>query len=184
MKIIVGLGNPGKEYENTRHNVGFLGLDKIVIKLKVESYKAEDFKYEKKFDAEIAKFKLKNEDIILVKPQTFMNESGKAVKKVVDFYKANPAQDLIVVYDDIDIPLGKVKMRLEGSSAGHRGLQSIIDNLGTESFMRVRIGIGRPENEIVKIEDWVLQKLPDVEKDIIFGVIEDLIINGLQYLGM
>lgn len=186
MKLIVGLGNPGKKYENTRHNVGFLGLDRIVEKLRNSEIEKLDieFKIEKKFDAEIAKFKIGSQEIVLVKPQTFMNESGKAVKKVVDFYKANPEKDLIVVYDDIDIPLGKVKMRTEGSSAGHRGLQSIIDHLGSERFMRVRIGIGRPENELVKIEDWVLQAFKSEEKDIVFSIIEDLIVNGLQYIGM
>jgi PTH1 family peptidyl-tRNA hydrolase len=191
MKLIVGLGNPGKKYENTRHNVGFLAMDKIVIKLKVKSYKVEDFKYEKKFDAEVVKFKLKDEDIILAKPQTFMNLSGNAVKKIVDFYKLNPSKDLIVVYDDIDISLGKIRIRQEGSSAGHNGLQSIIDELGTDSFMRVRIGIGRPtspaggpSNELIKIEDWVLQALTDTEKELLFGTIEDLILNGLQYLAL
>ncbi|HRY60454.1 MAG TPA: aminoacyl-tRNA hydrolase [Patescibacteria group bacterium] len=187
MKIIVGLGNPGKKYTNTRHNVGFLGLEQIINKTKKQESKVsiiQEFKLEKKFDAEVAKLKLGKEDIILVKPQTFMNNSGIAVRKVVDFYKVNPEKDLIVIYDDIDIPLGKIKMRAEGSSAGHRGLQSIIDNLGTERFIRVRIGIGRPEDELTKIEDWVLQALKVSEKEIIENVIEDLLINGIQYLGM
>ncbi len=179
MKIIIGLGNPGKKYENTRHNVGFLALDKIDKKIITTR-----FKLEKKFEAEVAKFKLGNEDIVLIKPQTFMNLSGQAVRKVVDFYKLNPSKDLIVVYDDIDIPLGQVRIRQEGSSAGHNGLQSIIDELGTDRFMRVRIGIGRPSNELIKIEDWVLQALTDTEKELLFGTIEDLIINGLQYLAL
>jgi len=188
MKLIIGLGNPGKKYENTRHNVGFLGLDRIIEKISNTKYPISNiqylqpFKLEKKFEAEIAKLKIGDQNIILVKPQTFMNNSGEAVRKIVDFYKINPQKDLIVVYDDVDIPLGKVRIRAEGSSAGHKGLQSIIDGLGTERFMRVRIGIGRPSNELVKIEDWVLQKLPDVEKDILFNVIEDLIINGIGYL--
>ena len=114
MKIIVGLGNPGKKYENTRHNVGFLALDRIM-----ERFKDDRFKLEKKFDAEIVKLKVGGEDIILAKPQTFMNLSGQAVRKIVDFYKVNPEKDLIVVYDDVDIPLGKVRVRDEGSSAGH-----------------------------------------------------------------
>jgi PTH1 family peptidyl-tRNA hydrolase len=183
MKLIIGLGNPGKKYENTRHNVGFLAIDRIVEKMAQKDIRI-DFKLDKKFEAEIAKFKLKDEDIILVKPQTFMNLSGNAVKKIVDFYKLNPSKDLIIVYDDIDIPLGKIRIRQEGSSAGHNGLQSIIDQLGTDSFMRVRIGIGRPSNELIKIEDWVLQALTDTEKELLFGTIEDLIINGLQYLAL
>lgn len=183
MKIIIGLGNPGKKYENTRHNVGFLAMDRIVEKMAQKDIKI-DFKLDKKFEAEIAKVKLGNEDIVLVKPQTFMNLSGKAVKKIVDFYKINPEKDLIVVYDDIDIPLGKVRMRSEGSSAGHNGLQSIIDTIGTDRFMRVRIGIGRPTNELIKIEDWVLQALTEGEKELLFNTIEDLILNGLQYLAL
>jgi peptidyl-tRNA hydrolase, PTH1 family len=207
MKIIVGLGNPGKKYENTRHNVGFLAMDKIIEKISNNQHPTSNqypisniqylqpFKLDKKFDAEMAKLKLGNEDIILVKPQTFMNLSGKAVKKIVDFYKINPEKDLIVVYDDIDIPLGKTRIRAEGSAAGHNGLQSIIDELGTDRFMRVRIGIGRPastgqsslggpSNELMKVEDWVLQELPDVEKEVLFNVLQDLIVNGLQYLAL
>jgi len=182
VKIIVGLGNPGKEYENTRHNVGFLALDRIVESYKV--HKVIKFDFEKKFNAEIAKLKISDQDILLVKPQTFMNLSGEAVKKIIDFYKADPKTDLIVIHDDVDIPLGKFKIASNGSSAGHKGIQSLIDTLGTDSFTRVRIGVGRPENESIKIEDWVLQKLPDAEKEILFGLIEDLIVQGAQYLGM
>ena len=213
MKIIVGLGNPGKEYENTRHNVGFLALDQIIKKtIKQESKKtnnqennktkkqeysipaspagrfniqySQPFKFEKRFNAEIAKLKLGDQDVLLVKPQTFMNLSGEAVKKIVDFYKADPKADLIVIHDDIDIPLGKLKIAIQGSSAGHKGIQSLIDMLGTDGFTRIRIGIGRPENELIKVEDWVLQKMPDVEKEVLFGLIEDLIVQGAQYLGM
>lgn len=203
MKLIVGLGNPGKEYENTRHNVGFLVLDQIIKKTKKQKSKGknqkysifsniqysniqyfEPFKLVGKFKAEIAKLKFGNQDILLVKPQTFMNLSGEAVKKIVDFYKVNPKNDLIVVHDDVDIPLGSVRMRQEGSSAGHKGLQSIIDELSTDRFTRVRIGIGRPSNELVKIEDWVLQALSEAEKEVLFGLIEDLIVKGIQYLGM
>ncbi|MDD5732009.1 MAG: aminoacyl-tRNA hydrolase [Patescibacteria group bacterium] len=183
MKIIIGLGNPGKKYENTRHNVGFLAMDRIVNKMAQKDIKV-DFKLDKKFEAEVAKLKLGNEDVLLVKPQIFMNLSGVAVKKIVDFYKVIPEKDLMVIYDDVDIPLGKVRIRGEGSSAGHNGLQSIIDELGTDRFMRVRIGIGRPANELVKIEDWVLQALPAVEKELLFNTIEDLIMNGLQYLAL
>ena len=183
MKVIVGLGNPGKKYENTRHNVGFLAMDRIVNKMAKRDIKIV-FKLDKKFEAETAKVKLGSEDIVLVKPQTFMNLSGKAVKKIVDFYKIDTEKDLIVVYDDVDIPLGKTRIRSEGSSAGHKGLQSIIDELGTDRFIRVRIGIGRPSNELVKIEDWVLHALTDVEKELLFSTIEDLIINGMSYLAL
>ena len=182
MKIIVGLGNPGKKYENTRHNVGFLALDKISEKMKAQSEKPIEFRLEKKFNAEVVKFKMGKEEILLVKPQTFMNLSGEAVKKTVDFYKVNQASDLIVVHDDIDLPVGSTRIRFKGSSAGHKGLQSIIDSLATESFMRVRLGVGRPENENIKVEDWVLQKLSREELKVIEGAIEGLVKQGMGYL--
>ena len=208
MKIIVGLGNPGKKYELTRHNVGFFSLDKIIEKipntpiLRCPNRRATEgrqyptsnqypisntqliqpFKQEKKFKAEVAKFKLGEEEVLLVKPQTFMNLSGEAVKAIVDFYKINTSSDLIIVHDEIDLPVGSARIRFKGSSAGHKGIQSIIDGLGTESFMRVRIGIGRPQNENIKIEDWVLQKLSEDEIKAINDVFEGLIKQGIGYL--
>jgi PTH1 family peptidyl-tRNA hydrolase len=129
-RMVVGLGNPGPEYQHTRHNIGFHVLDSMHL----------DFQFEKKFKADIAK----SYDCIYVKPQTFMNLSGEAVRAIADYYKI-AAADSIVVYDDKDISFGTIRLRSGGSSAGHNGVQSIIDHLGTAEFPRVRIGIQQQE---------------------------------------
>ncbi len=129
-RMVVGLGNPGPEYQHTRHNIGFHVLDSMNL----------DFQFEKKFKADIAK----SFDCLYVKPQTFMNVSGEAVRAVADYYKISP-EDIIVVYDDKDITFGTIRLRSGGSSAGHNGVQSIIDHLGTSEFPRVRIGIQQRE---------------------------------------
>lgn len=126
MKLVVGLGNPGKEYEHTRHNVGFRVLDSLRM----------PFRIEKKFGGVF----VKQNGAIYLKPQTFMNESGRAVRAVMDFYHI-PSADVIVVYDDKDLPFGTIRLRASGSSAGHNGIKSIIQHLGTENFSRVRVGI-------------------------------------------
>ena len=137
MKLVVGLGNPvlrqaqdKDKYSRTRHNLGFMVLDKIAD---------GPWNNETKFKAEVCI--LKSEDIILVKPQTYMNNSGMSVKLVADYYKIFP-KDIIVVYDELDLPLGKIKVRLGGAAAGHHGVESIIKVLGTDKFIRVRLGIG------------------------------------------
>jgi len=136
MKLIVGLGNPGKKYEKIRHNVGFLAIENL--KLKIEN--CSEWKLNKKFNAEVAEGSINREKIIFVKPQTFMNNSGQAVWPIVKFYKIKP-QDIFVIHDDIDLPLTKIRIRKDGSSGGHKGVQSIIDTLGTRNFVRFRIGI-------------------------------------------
>ena len=186
MKIVIGLGNPGKKYVPTRHNVGFFVLDLIIKKAKKqenkESILLKDFKLEKKFEAEIAKFELGGEGIILVKPHTFMNNSGEAVKKIVDFYKIDPINDLVVIHDDIDVELGKIRIKSKGSSAGHNGVQSIIDNLGIDHFLRVRIGIGRPP-ERMDVDKYVLGKFSVKEKEIIEERVDKFIDRVFEYLG-
>jgi len=153
MKLVVGLGNPGGKYKNTRHNLGFTALDFLQKKLE-----APMFKLNKRFGAEISKADKK---IILAKPQTFMNNSGEATKKIMAFYKFAP-EDLLVIHDDLDLSLGTIRISRNSGSAGHRGVQSIIDNLGTKNFTRLRLGIGRPEN--IPPEDYVLQNFTDEEK--------------------
>jgi PTH1 family peptidyl-tRNA hydrolase len=127
--IIIGLGNPGEQYKNTRHNIGFMAVDAFA-----EKNNFPEFKLEKKVNALVSE----KENIILVKPQTFMNESGKAVKKIIENAKVS---DLIVIHDDIDLPLGKIKIIKERGSAGHKGVESIIKNIGNENLIRIRIGI-------------------------------------------
>ena len=135
MKMIVGLGNPGAEYAQTRHNVGFMLVDKLASDLKVDVTK-------KKFNALMAECQIKGEKIILVKPQTYMNLSGDAVGPLARWYKINPS-DIMVIYDDMDLPLGKLRIRPFGGTGGHNGMKSLIAALGTEKFPRMRIGIGR-----------------------------------------
>jgi PTH1 family peptidyl-tRNA hydrolase len=136
MKVIAGLGNPGREYAQTKHNVGFLMVDALAAHLGVTEWR-------EKYDALIARARIGSEAVLLVKPQTYMNESGRAIAPLMNFYKL-AAGDLIVAHDDMDIPTGTIRIRKKGSSGGHNGIKSILAHLGDEHFARVRIGIGRP----------------------------------------
>lgn len=144
MKLIVGLGNPGEKYERTRHNLGFMALEELLRKL--ESADKTFWDEEKDLKAQIKKINSNGLSILLAKPTTFMNTSGFAVSKVLNYYKIEPSE-MIIIHDDSDLPLGKIRVRFGGASGGHRGVQSIIDVLGTDKFLRVRLGIGRPEDE-------------------------------------
>jgi PTH1 family peptidyl-tRNA hydrolase len=136
MKIIVGLGNPGRKYEHTRHNAGFLAVDQLARGLRF------DFVQEK-YHALVGKCRIGEEDALIAKPQTFMNESGRSVGAVLRYTYAKPA-DLIVVHDELDLPLGAVRVKTGGGHGGHNGLRSIIEHIGTPDFVRVRVGVGRP----------------------------------------
>ena len=151
MKIVVGLGNPGEKYEKHRHNVGFLVLDSLA------RAQGLDWKLEKKFNAYIAK----HDNTLLVKPQTFMNNSGESVSAILNFYKVD-AEDLTVVHDDLDLPLFEVKRQFGVGAAGHHGIESIIGRLSTKEFWRVRVGIGRPVNG-QSPEDFVLSNFSGEE---------------------
>ena len=135
MKCIVGLGNPGKEYENTRHNTGFMVIDALCDFYHVQLN-------EKKFKANYCKLKINNQDVLLVKPQTYMNLSGEAVVSLMNYYKIE-LKDLLVISDDLDLAFGKVRFRRSGNDGGQRGLRSIIQYLKTNQFSRCKIGIGR-----------------------------------------
>jgi len=163
MKIIIGLGNSGEKYNDTRHNVGFEMIDAFGKK-----YDFPDFALDKKFKAEISKEK----ETVLVKPQTFMNASGEAVKAILDFYKLMP-EDIIVIHDDLDIELGEFKIATDSRSAGHNGVQDIIEKLGTQKFLRLRIGIGH--SDTIPEESYVLQKLSGEEKAKIQAIEENII---------
>jgi len=136
-KIIIGLGNPGKKYEMSRHNLGFWVIDKIA-----ENFKFPVMNHQSKFKAEISEGIVSGKKILLVKPQTFMNESGRAVSAISRFYKIKP-RDIWVVYDDFDLLLGKLRISFNRSSGGHKGVESIIDQLGRKDFFRFRIGINQ-----------------------------------------
>ena len=168
MKIIVGLGNPGKQYEHTRHNVGFLILDKLISKF---GFKKTDWKESKKTQALFVKTEINGTDVELIKPQTFMNNSGVAVAYAVKNHNLSPT-DIIVIHDDKDIPLGEYKIQTDRSSAGHNGVKSIIEHLGTQNFMRVRVGVA-PKNskQIDDTAKFVLNKFGYLEKTKINQVI-------------
>lgn len=157
MKLIIGLGNPGHKYINTRHNAGFrtVGLLHTLNIMNFDGWKA-------KFNAEISEGRIGNEKVVLMMPQTFMNRSGDAVIQGVNFWKIAP-EDVIFALDDIDLPLGTIRIRREGSAGGHKGLQSALERLGTENIPRVRIGIGTPRAEQVPSEDFVLEKFSGEE---------------------
>jgi PTH1 family peptidyl-tRNA hydrolase len=153
MKLIVGLGNPGKEYDGTRHNVGFQAID--LLAGRCEGSRSS------KFEAELFKGRLDGHDVLLMKPQTYMNLSGEAVSQAANFYKIDVRADLIVIHDDLDLPPGAVRMQRDISSAGHNGVKSIIERLGHQEFTRIRIGIGRPTDP-TPIDDYVLHRFsPD-----------------------
>ncbi|MFC1646890.1 aminoacyl-tRNA hydrolase [Patescibacteria group bacterium] len=140
MNLIIGLGNPGREYESTRHNIGFMVVEKLAKEL---SFSAIVWSQENKWKAQIAKIG----DIMLVKPQTFMNNSGHAVKPMLDYHKLKP-DSIWIIHDDIDLPLGKIRIRDHGSSGGHNGVESIIKSIGSDNFVRFRLGIGRGKESI------------------------------------
>lgn len=184
MKLIIGLGNPGKEYESSRHNAGFMVADKIREYFSTQGGPASGWEFNKKFNADISEGIIGGKKIILVKPQTFMNLSGEAVKKILDFYKLTPA-DIIVIHDDLDIDLGKYKISANSSSAGHQGVQNIIDRLGTQKFTRIRIGIEGQEKRKgrqIPSEDFVLQIFTKSEKDEIENILDKIIPSLLNIL--
>ena len=149
MKLIVGLGNPGKEYEKTRHNIGFMILDEFAKKEKLQ------FASKSKFKGQIVNTIVQNEAVILLKPTTYMNNSGEAVLAVKQFYNINN-EDIFVIYDDLDLPCGKVRIRQKGSSGGHKGIKSIIRCINDENFHRLKVGIDRIEK--ISVIDYVLGK--------------------------
>ncbi len=159
MKLIIGLGNPGKTYKKTRHNIGFVFLDKLQT-----AWNFSNFSLNKKLEAEISEGILNEKKIILAKPQTFMNLSGVATQKILAFYKLKP-EDLLVIHDDKDIFCGKYKLATDSSSAGHNGVQNIIDTLDTKQFKRLRIGIKNSDNTFPYKEagDFVLGKFKKTE---------------------
>lgn len=162
MKLIVGLGNPGPHYELTRHNVGFMVADLAADLLNT------DFKLSK-HRALVAESRLEGEKIILVKPQTFMNLSGEAVLALLNWYKLTP-QDVIVIYDDLDLAVGRLRIREKGSAGGQKGMSNIINLLGTEEITRIRIGIGRPPAGW-DTADYVLSRFTDAE----WKILEELL---------
>jgi PTH1 family peptidyl-tRNA hydrolase len=165
MKLIVGLGNPGNEYNKTRHNLGFLVLDKYL--------EENNLKFDKdKFESIYTIDGIGEDRVIFQQPMTFMNLSGTAVKQLSDFYKIKP-EDILIVYDDKDLPVGDIRVRTKGSAGGHNGIKSIINQLGIENFGRLRIGIG--SNPKINTADYVLGKFSKEDQEIIDNKMSDYI---------
>lgn len=176
--IIVGLGNPGREYEGTRHNTGFMVMDRLAEKYKIEVKK-------QKCKALLGQGEIEGEKVLLVKPQTYMNLSGQAVAEVVNFYKED-LENLVIVFDDIDLPVGKLRIKERGSAGTHNGMKSIVSSLGTTEFKRVKVGIGKqmPGEDLA---NYVLGTFQKEERDLLadamenaVGAIETMIREGVS----
>ena len=153
MKLIVGLGNPGKEYENTRHNIGYMIIDNFVNN---DNWKKESLAY-------VLKQTINNENVLFIKPTTYMNLSGQAVQYYLNYYKID-TKDLLVIQDDMDLDIGKVRLKLKSSAGGHNGIKDIIKNIKTDEFLRLKIGISKPTNDTI---EFVLGKFPKSDLEIL-----------------
>jgi len=176
--IIFGLGNPGTEYEKTRHNIGFIAVDKLAVSWRIELSRV-------RFKSLVGEGRICNEKIILAKPMTFMNRSGKAVRSLKNFYKIQPNR-ILVIHDDMDLPFGSIRLRSSGGSGGQRGMQSIISAIGTQDFARLRVGIDRPPGRMDPM-DYVLKPFSrkdqselDFVLNAIVSAVEMLLSDGID----
>ncbi|MBQ7096544.1 MAG: aminoacyl-tRNA hydrolase [Clostridia bacterium] len=179
MYIIAGLGNPGRKYVNSRHNVGFDTLDAVAAKYKIDIKKA-------KFNGLYGEGVIEGERVVLVKPQTFMNLSGECIRDFKNWYKVDNEQ-IIIIYDDISLPLGKMRIRPKGSAGGHNGIKSIIYQTGSEVFPRIKIGVGAPDNPDYDLADYVLGHFSKKEIEVLVPVavkaaeaVGEIIRNGTE----
>lgn len=173
MKLIVGLGNPGLQYQWTKHNVGFIVIDEICKKLNIECNI-------KKFQGIYAKKIINNEIFYFLKPLTYMNLSGNSIREIVDYYKIS-IEDIIVIYDDFHIEFGRYKLKPQGSGSGHKGVSNIVENLKTNVIKQLKVGIGKDNNYLLK--DWVLKQFTISEKKLLLDIVNDvsnIIINFLN----
>lgn len=179
MKVIIGLGNPGKDYKKTRHNVGFMTIEKLAKELKIDVAKS-------KFNAVYGETNYKGEKVIIMKPMTYMNSSGVAVRDLVNFFKIDP-EDIIVIYDDVDIEFGDIRVRKQGSAGSHNGMKSIIYQIRNDQFPRIRIGIGK-KHEQQDLANFVLNNFSKEEMEVIENSTElaaeaalDFVENGIDH---
>ena len=165
MKLIAGLGNPGSQYEYTRHNIGFMAVDKIAKEFLIP------MEFEKKHKAIVGKGMMGNEKVLLVKPQTYMNLSGESIRSLADYYNMDP-EDMIIIFDDISLDVGQLRIRKKGSAGGHNGIKSIIAHLGTNEFPRIKIGVGErlPGQDLA---DHVLARFPKAQSKDVEKAVED-----------
>ena len=180
MYLILGLGNPGKEYENTRHNIGFRVIDALADRLKITSLKLMH-----KCQAFVGEAEYAGHKVILAQPNTFMNNSGAAAAQLLQWHKI-PIDHLIVIYDDVDLPVGALRLREKGSAGGHHGIESLISHLHTTEFVRIRVGIGRPclpaGREGAEVTEYVLSRIPPAERELLDGSIENAAETALNHL--
>ena len=177
--LLVGLGNPGNQYAATRHNMGFMALDRLADR--------EGFRFNKlRFRAWTGQWKMGDRQVLVMKPQTYMNLSGEAVREAVQFYKI-PADHVLVIYDDVSLPVGKLRVRPTGSAGGHNGIKNIIAHLGTQDFPRIKIGTGAPAGGGAEMIDWVIGVPSQAERKILvesferaIQAAEDILENGCQ----
>ena len=160
MKLIVGLGNPGREYENTRHNIGFMTIDEYANRIGVSINKD-------KFNGLYADTNINGEKVILLKPQAYINLSGEVIRKYIDFFKIN-IEDILIIHDDLDLAVGTYKIKPKGSSGGHNGLKNIELHLGTQEYKRIKIGISN--NKLMDTKDYVLGKLSKEESEVLSNI--------------
>jgi len=179
MYLIIGLGNPGKEYENTRHNIGFNVLNSYLEKNNLRLDK-------EKFNGLYTKTSINNEDVIFLEPQTYMNSSGDSVRKIMDFYKID-VENILVIQDDLDMEIGKIKLKENSSSGGHNGIKDIEEKLGTNSIKRLKIGISN--NKMMDTKDYVLGKFSKEEKEVLektynicLNIIDDFFVMNFDLL--
>lgn len=165
MYLIVGLGNPGRQYQATRHNIGFDAITAICDRTGI----ALDMK---KHKALLGKGVIHGQKVLLAQPQTYMNASGESVRELVDYYKLDPETDIIVIYDDISLEVGQLRIRKKGSAGGHNGIKNMIAQLGTQNFQRIKIGVGdKPKNW--DLVDWVLGRFPEEEEPIVLLALQE-----------
>ncbi len=178
MKLIAGLGNPGTQYQRSRHNIGFLVIDQLATTHQIRIST-------RRFKAIFGRGWIESQEVVLLKPLTFMNLSGEAVKKALRYFDARP-EDLVVVHDDLDLSLGRIRFKVRGGDGGHLGVRSIIESIGTNSFLRLKVGIGRPPRGIEVAEyvlnDFDLAEIPDLERviDQATEALRVLFAEGLQ----
>ena len=180
MKLIVGLGNPGKQYEGTRHNAGFIAIDEVA-----KHYGAE-FKLESKLKGMVAKINSNGNKAILLKPMTYMNLSGESVVATAQFYKI-PLEDIVIICDDLDTKIGTYRLRYKGSSGGHNGIKDIIEVFGRDDFPRIKIGVGSKPHPDYDLKDWVLGGIPKDEQEALkkamentVCAVEEMLKNGID----
>ena len=162
--MLVGLGNPGAEYDKTRHNTGFMAIDKIAESLQVNIMRS-------KFQGLTAMAEYEGRKLLLLKPQTFMNRSGLSVAEAARYYQI-PTERILVIFDDISLPIGRIRVRTEGSAGGHNGLKSIIAQLGSQAFPRVKIGVGEKPHPDYDLADWVLSRFTPAEMKLLLPALD------------